>query len=85
MTTNGSSVARSNYRQLRLTITHETNGRLSYSVYAKRLEAQWHEHQCLARGSAPGTVVGLQSTEDVVSAIIAVLEEHYLLFPTPRE
>lgn len=79
MSTRDSSVGRSQYRQLRLTVTHELNGRFSYSLYGKPLNKEWHEHQCLARGSADGTLRGLSSTEDVVIALINVLEEHFFL------
>lgn len=82
MTNHMPGIARSNYRQLRLTATHETNGRLSVSLYAKPLNAAWHEHQCLLRWSDPGTPRPLESTEDVILALICVLEEH--LLPIPR-
>lgn len=79
MSTRDSSVGRSQYRQLRLTVTHELNGRFSYSIYAKPIHKEWHEHQCMARGAADGTLHGLNSTEDVVLALITVLEEHFLV------
>lgn len=78
MSVKGSSVSKSQYRQLRVTATHEIGGRFSYSVYAKPLNKEWHEHQCLARGSCDGTLMGLQSTEDVIAALIAVLEDFLL-------
>lgn len=82
MSTQGSSVGRSQYRQLRLTVTHELNGRFSYSLYGKPLNKEWHEHQCMGRGAVDGTLLGLNSTEDVVMAMITVLEEHFMLRPT---
>lgn len=78
MSVKGSSVSRSNYRQLRVTATHEIDGRFSYSVYAKPLNKEWHEHQCMARGVVDGTLHGLQSTEDVILAVITVLESYLL-------
>lgn len=79
MANNPHGIAQSNYRQLRLTITHETGGRFSYSLYGKRLEAQWHEHQCLARGAEEGTRRPLNTTEDAIMAALVVLES--LLLP----
>lgn len=78
MSVKGSSVSRSNYRQLRVTATHEINGRFSYSVYAKPLNKEWNQQQCMARGSVDGTVLGLASTEDVISALIVILEGYLL-------
>lgn len=75
---NPHGIAQSNYRQLRLTITHETNGRFSYSLYGKRLEAQWHEHQCLLRGADEGVRRPLLTTEDALLAVMVVLEEQLL-------
>lgn len=78
------SASSSNYRQFRVTATHERGtsmrpeGRFSYSVYAKGLNQEWHEHQCLARGSVPGTSMPLRTTEDVVMALLVVLEEFLL-------
>lgn len=69
--------ARSRYRQLRLTATLETSGRLTYSVYAKPLGAAWSEHDCLLRSeirhSGP-----LMSQDDVIRALIEVLREQTL-------
>lgn len=76
-------IGSSRYRQLRLTATHETNGRLSVTLYAKPLNKEWNEQQCLMRWSDPGFPSPLNSTEDVIIALVAVLEEH-LLPPAPR-
>lgn len=69
--------ALSRYRQVRLTFTQEIGGRCSYSIYAKGLQDGWNEHQVLVRDvvtiNAP-----LNSTEDVVAALIIVLEEQLL-------
>lgn len=78
MSVNGSHVSMSNYRQLRITATHEISGRFSYSVYAKPLNKEWHEHQCLARGAVDGTLLPLLSTEDVIAALITILEGYLL-------
>lgn len=74
----GSAVGSSRYRQLRITATHEISGRFSYSVYAKPLNKEWHEQQCMARGSIDGTLLPLASTEDVVAALITILEGYML-------
>lgn len=71
-------LATSRYRQLRITATHEVSGRFSYSVYAKPLNKEWHEHQCMARGSTDGTTLHLHSTEDVIAALITILEGYLL-------
>lgn len=71
-------VARSRYRQMRLTATQETSGRFSYAIYAKGLNQEWHEHQCLLRGSLEHTPLPLLSTEDVVAILIDLLREQLL-------
>lgn len=78
MSVRDSRIGSSQYRQLRVTATHELNGRFSYSVYAKALNKEWHEHQCLARGAVDGTLLPLNSTEDVIAALICVLEGYML-------
>lgn len=70
--------ARSQYRQLRLTATQELNGRFSYSVYAKPLNAQWNEHTCLLRAHIDIPDFPLHTTEDVVVALVAILEGQFL-------
>lgn len=70
--------AQSRYRQLRLTATHEISGRFSVSVYAKPLNAAWSEQQCLLRTSVEYDQRELQSTEDVLAALIHVLREQLL-------
>lgn len=78
MSVRDSRIGSSQYRQLRFTATHELNGRFSYSVYAKPLNKEWHEQQCLARGAIDGTLLPLNSTEDVIAALICVLEGYLL-------
>lgn len=78
MSVRNSRVSKSRYRQLRITATHEISGRFSYSVYAKGLNQEWHEHQCLARGAVDGTLTPLESTEDVIAALLVILEEYML-------
>lgn len=72
---NTSARAQSRYRQLRLTVTHESSGRLSYSLYAKGLNASWNEHQCLLRETIAGTRRPLETTEDALQAILLILED----------
>lgn len=71
-------IGSSRYRQIRVTATLETNGIFSYSVYAKPLNKEWHEQQCLVRGRCEGTSLPLQTSEDVYSALITILEEQML-------
>nr|CRY97410.1 hypothetical protein [uncultured prokaryote] len=70
--------AQSNYRQLRLTATQERNGRFSYSIYAKPLNADWTQHTCLLRAHIDIPDFPLHSTEDVVVALVAILEGQFL-------
>nr|CRY96607.1 hypothetical protein [uncultured prokaryote] len=74
---NVAGIAKSNYRQLRVTLTHELNGTASYRVYAKRLNDGWKEQHCIASGS----VVHRQpvtSTEDAVALLIDLLRQEML-------
>jgi hypothetical protein len=84
MSKHASPKAASLYRQLRLTATQETNGRLSYSLYAKPLNVAWHEHQCLVRGSVDGSDLPLRSMEDVLQVVVRLIEEAFML-PDPPE
>lgn len=70
--------AQSLYRQLRLTATQETGGTFSYSIYGKPMTAQWSEHQCLLRGKITDPGFPLNSTEDVIVALVAILEDQLL-------
>jgi hypothetical protein len=67
-------IGSSRYRQFRLTATHETSGRFSVSVYGKALNKEWHEQQCLARFATDVHPDPLNSTEDVLAAIMAIIE-----------
>lgn len=71
-------IGKSRYRQLRLTATHELNGRFSVSLYGKGLNQEWTEHSCLARFVDPGVKGPLNSTEDVVMALLVILESFVL-------
>lgn len=79
MHSRNAAIAQSRYRQLRLTVTHEISGRLSYSVYAKQLNAEWRELHCIARGAVDGTTQPLTSTEDVLAAIVYLIEDQWML------
>nr|CRY96785.1 hypothetical protein [uncultured prokaryote] len=70
-------VAASRYRQVRLTLTQETSGRVNYSIYAKGLNEAWNEHQVLVRDSVPHDPP-LLSSEDVYALLIHVLREQLL-------
>lgn len=76
-------IAKSRYRQLRLTATHEVSGRFSVALYGKGLNADWREHDCLARYSIDGPARPLQSTEDVIQALLLILEDY--LLPVSRD
>lgn len=67
----------SRYRQLRLTATLETTGRMSYSVYAKPLNLAWNEQHLIVRDSVPG-FSPLATPDDVIRAVVALLQEQML-------
>lgn len=71
-------VAKSIYRQYRLTATQESRGRFSYSIYAKGLNDAWKEQHCLVRDRLECTPSALLTTEDVVRMLIDVLREQVL-------
>lgn len=75
---NNQQPARSLYRQYRLTATQEVGGRVSYSVYGKRLEDPWSEHSLLLRASIGLPPSPITSTEDVVRLLIEVLKDQVL-------
>lgn len=68
----------SRYRQLRLTATHELGGSFSVSLYAKPLNHEWHEQQCMLRTRVEYDQRALVSTEDVIAALIHILREQLL-------
>lgn len=68
----------SRYRQLRLTATHEVGGSFSVSVYAKPLNHEWHEQQCILRTRVEYDQRALLSVEDVLGALIHILREQLL-------
>ena len=69
--------AQSLYRQVRLTFTLETQGRTSYSICAKGLTDQWDQRTVLVRDTVR-VETPLNSTEDVISALIVILSEQTL-------
>lgn len=70
-------VAQSNYRQVRVTVTQEINGNLSYRVYAKRLQDGWQERHCIASGAVHYDAP-IQSIEDALSAAIFAIQDQML-------
>lgn len=72
-----SNTALSLYRQVRVTFTQEVSGRLSCSIYAKGLNHDWTERTCLARWQVEYDEP-LQSTDDVIGALIHTLREQTL-------
>lgn len=77
MSTHPKTSAKGRYRQFRVTATQEANGRVSFSAYAKPMGAEWHERQCILRSSTQYGVA-LNTTEDVLYALIRVIEEQLL-------
>lgn len=71
-------VARSIYRQLRITATQESKGQFSYSIYAKGLNDTWKEQHLLVRDRYDAPPWPLLTTEDVVAALIGILKEQLL-------
>lgn len=71
-------VRASRYRQVRLTLTQEVSGRVSYSVYAKGLNEAWDEPKCLIRDSIDPVPRPLLTTEDVIEVLLAVLRDQVL-------
>lgn len=67
----------SHYRQLRLTAALESRGRLSYSVYAKPLNAAWSERHVLTRDSLVWPTP-LVTPDDCIEAVIEILREQTL-------
>lgn len=84
MSTHPKTSTKGRYRQFRVTATQEANGRVSFSAYAKPMGAEWHESQCILRSSTQFGAA-LNSTEDVLLALIAVLEEQLLDLHTDYE
>lgn len=70
-------IAKSNYRQVRLTFTQEIGGRCSYSIHAKALNDDWKQQHCLVRDSVDLKYPVL-SVEDVYSALLDILREQLL-------
>lgn len=73
-----------NFRQIRITATHElpTNrspwGRFSVSVAAKPLNAEWTERHVIFRRGTWAPTVPLETQEDVVRAVVDLLQELFL-------
>lgn len=67
----------SNYRQVRLTITQESSGRLSFRIMGKPLNADWKEQHLMAQGTVPYERPIL-SSEDAMEATLRVIREQFL-------
>lgn len=70
-----------NFRQIRLTATHElpsgkfrNEGRFSWSVCAKPLNEEWKQLHVVDRGASWAPSVPLETYEDVVLALVEILE-----------
>lgn len=69
--------ARSNYRQLRLTITQETSGLTTYRLHGKDYEDDWDTRTLLLHG----TIVHhetIDTLEDGISLLMGVLQAQLL-------
>lgn len=69
--------ARSNYRQIRLTLTHERGDLVSYSIMAKPYDVEWHQRQVIVRDHVKGQPAP-ESFEDVIRLLLVVLSEQLL-------
>lgn len=74
---NQSGIAQSRYRQIRLQITQEVGGRCSYSLYAKPMNKEWREQDCLVRDSLHYDYP-IVTAEDAIRATIECLKEQLL-------
>lgn len=63
----------SNYRQLKLQITHESGGRLSFRLYAKGLRDTWAERHLLVMGSRPATGP-IANSDDAIREVVDLLQ-----------
>lgn len=70
-------IASSRYRQIRVNITQEQSGRLSYSLYAKPLNRDWTEQHCIVR-DAMYWERPVVTPEDAIVAAIEVLKQQLL-------
>lgn len=70
-------IASSRYRQIRVNITQEASGRLSYSVYAKPMNKDWREQDCIVR-DAMYFERPVVTPEDAIIAAIEVLKQQLL-------
>jgi hypothetical protein len=70
-------VAKSNYRQVRVTFTQEVSGQLSVSLYGKGLNDAWSEHTCLDRWR-PSWDEPIVTQDDVIRALVHALCERQI-------
>lgn len=75
---NNAKVSGSRYRQVKLVVTQQRNGRLDYSLYAKGLNAAWDEHTCLLRDSIATAGAPILTAEDALRAVVVVLSGQML-------
>lgn len=69
--------ARSRYKQVRFTFTEEACGDISWSMYIKPLNAEWNQHQCVARGRMTNHPP-MHTLEDALSVLDGIIEQYLL-------
>nr|CRY97287.1 hypothetical protein [uncultured prokaryote] len=67
-------IARSNYRQARITITQEVDGRITASLSAKRLDSSWSEFRVVDRWTV-WSEDPLNSIDDVLLLLERTLQD----------
>lgn len=70
-------IAGSRYRQIRVQITHETTGMLSYSILAKGLNDDWRQQHVIVRDSLAWPHP-IESVDAAITAALEVLKEQLL-------
>lgn len=71
-------MGKATFRQIRVTFTEERS-RVSISVMAKPLTAEWTERHTVLRGSVMKPwVQPLETYEDVLLAVVVLIEEEML-------
>lgn len=67
----------SRYKQLRLVVTQELNGLVTYRLHGKEYQDEWDERQLLLHGTIVHHEV-LDTLEDGISLIMGILQSQML-------